>query len=82
MPVIKVLISLKTITILSGSENGLHGGSLQQNNKIEEVRSNGRPAAVREEQQNISIYDEINNVIQYSKEQDFNNSVEILKYLQ
>ena len=86
MPVIKALISLETITILSCWENGLHGGSLQQHNKIEEVRSYGRPTAVREEQQNsirdISIYDEINNVIQYSKEQDFNNSVEIHKYLE
>ena len=86
MPVIKALISSMTITILSCSENGLHGGSLQQHNKIEEVRSNGRPTAVREERQNsirdISIYDEINNVIQFSKEKDFNNSVEILKCLQ
>ena len=52
MPVIKALISLKTITILSCSENGLHGGSLQQHNKIEAVCSNGRPTTVREEQQN------------------------------
>ena len=42
--------------------------------------------AVGEEEQNsvrdINIYDEIYNIIQYCKEQDFNNPVEILKYLQ
>ena len=30
----------------------------------------------------INIYDEINNIIQYCKEQKFNSRVEILKYLQ
>lgn len=45
-------------------------------------RSNGSPAAAREEQQSsvwdTSIYEEINNVNQYFREQDFKNLVEIL----
>ena len=71
--------------IPTSSENGQHVDNLQLQSENEEIHSNESPP-VREEQQNsvreINIYDEINNIIQYCKEQDFNNPVEILKYLQ
>ena len=74
-----------SIEIRTSSENGEHGDNLQLQSENEEIHSNESPP-VREEQQNsvreINIYDEINNIIQYCKEQDFNNPVEILKYLQ
>ena len=74
-----------SIDIATSSENGQHGDNLQLQSENEEIHSNESPP-VREEQQNsvreINIYDEINNIIQYCKEQDFNNPVEILKYLQ
>ena len=74
-----------SIEIPTSSENGQHGDNLQLQSENEEIHSNESPP-VREEQQNsvreINIYDEINNIIQYCKEQDFNNPVEILKYLQ
>ena len=74
-----------SIEIPTSSENGQHGDNLQLQSENEEIHSNESPP-VREDQQNsvreINIYDEINNIIQYCKEQDFNNPVEILKYLQ
>ena len=74
-----------SIEIRTSSENGEHGDNLQLQSENEEIHSNESPP-VREDQQNsvreINIYDEINNIIQYCKEQDFNNPVEILKYLQ
>ena len=74
-----------SIEIRTSSENGEHGDNLQLQSENEEIHSNESPP-VREEQQNsvreANIYDEINNIIQYCKEQDFNNPVEILKYLQ
>ena len=74
-----------SIEIRTSSENGEHGDNLQLQSENEEIHSNESPP-VREEQQNsvreINIYDEINNIIQYCKEQDFHNPVEILKYLQ
>ena len=74
-----------SIEIPTSSENGQHGDNLQLQSENEEIHSNESPP-VREEQQNsvreANIYDEINNIIQYCKEQDFNNPVEILKYLQ
>ena len=74
-----------SIEIATSSENGQHGDNLQLQSENDETHSNESPA-VGEEQQNsvrdINIYDEINNIIQYCKEQDFNNPVEILKYLQ
>ena len=66
-------------------ENGQHGDNSQLQSENDETHSNESPAA-GEEQQNsvrdINIYDEVNNIVQYCKEQDFNNPVEILKYLQ
>ena len=74
-----------SIEIRTSSENGEHGDNLQLQSENEEIHSNESPP-VREEQQNsvreINIYDEINNIIQYCKEQDFNSPVEIIKYLQ
>ena len=74
-----------SIEIATSSENRQHGDNLQLQSENDETHSNESPA-VGEEQQNsvrdINIYDEINNIIQYCKEQDFNNPVEILKYLQ
>ena len=74
-----------SIEIPTSSENGQHGDNLQLQSENEKIHSNESPP-VGEEQQNsvreINIYDEINNIIQYCKEQDFNNPVEILKYLQ
>ena len=74
-----------SIEIRTSSENGEHGDNLQLQSENEEIHSNESPP-VREEQQNsvreANIYDEINNIIQYCKEQDFHNPVEILKYLQ
>ena len=71
-----------SIEIPTSSENGQHGDNLQLQSENEEIHSNESPP-VREEQQNsvreINIYDEINNIIQYCKEQDFNNPVQILK---
>ena len=73
-----------SIEIPTGSENEQDGDNLQLQGENEEIHSNESPA-VREEQQNsvrdINIYDEIN-IIQYCKEQDFNNPFKILKYLQ
>ena len=73
-----------SIEIPTSSENGQHGDNLQLQSENEEIHSNESPP-VGEEQQNYvrktSIYDEIN-IIQYCEEQDFNNPVEILKYLQ
>ena len=70
-----------SIEIPTSSENGQHGDNLQPQSENVEIHSNESPA-VGEEQQNsvrhINIYDEINNIIQYCKEQDFNNPVEIL----
>ena len=74
----------RSIKIPTSSENGQHGDNLQLQSENEEIHSNESPP-VGEEQQNYvretSIYDEIN-IIQYCEEQDFNNPVEILKYLQ
>ena len=74
-----------SIEIRTSSENGEHGDNLQLQSENEEIHSNESPP-VREEQQNsvreANIYDEINNIIQYCKEQDFHNPVEILKNLQ
>ena len=74
-----------SIEILSSSKNGQHGDNLQLQGEIVEIHSNESPP-VGEEQQNavrdINIYDEVNNIIQYRNKQDFNNRVEILKYLQ
>ena len=74
-----------SIEIPTSSENGQHGDNLQLQSENEEIHSNESPP-VREDQQNsvreINIYDEINNIIQYCKEQDFHNPVEILKNLQ
>ena len=71
-----------SIEIPTSSENGQHGDNLQLQSENEEIHSNESPP-VREDQQNsvreINIYDEINNIIQYCKEQDFNNPVQILK---
>ena len=73
-----------SIKIPTSSENGQHGNNLQLQSE-KEIYSNESPA-VGEERKNsvreINIYDEINNIIQYSKEQDFNNLIEILIYLQ
>ena len=73
-----------SIEIPTSSENGQHGDNLQLQSE-KEIHSNESPA-VEEERKNsvreINIYDEINNIIKYSKEQDFNNLIEILKYLQ
>ena len=74
-----------SIKIPASSENGQHGDNLQLQSENEEIHSNESPA-VGEEHQNsvrdINIYGETNNIIQYCKEQDLNNPVEILKYLQ
>ena len=74
-----------SIEIPTSSENGQHGDNLQLQSENEEIHSN-ESLPVGEKQQNsvikTNIYDEINNIIQYHKEQDFNNPVEILKYLQ
>ena len=74
-----------SIEIATSSENGQHGYNLQLQSENDETHSNESPA-VGEEQQNsvrdINVYDEINNIIQYCKEHDSNNPVEILKYLQ
>ena len=74
-----------SIEIPASSENGQHGDNLQLQSENEEIHSNDSPA-VGEEHQNsvrdINIYGETNNIIQYCKEQDLNNPVEILKYLQ
>ena len=74
-----------SIEIPANSENGQHGDNLPLQSENEEIHSNENPP-VGEEQQNsvreINIDDEINNIILYCKEQDFNNPVEILKYLQ
>ena len=74
-----------SIEIPASSENGQHGDNLQLQSENEEIHSNESPA-VGEEHQNsvrdINIYGETNNIIQYCKEQDLNNPVEILKYLQ
>ena len=74
-----------SIEIPTSSENGQHGDNLQLQSENDKIYSNESPP-VREEQQNsvreINFYDEISNIIQYCKEQDFNNSVEIPKYLQ
>ena len=74
-----------SIKIPTSSENGQHGDNLQLQSENEEIHSN-ESLPVGEKQQNsvikTNIYDEINNIIQYHKEQDFNNPVEILKYLQ
>ena len=65
------------IGIPTSSENGQHGDNLQPQSENEEIHSNESPA-VGEEQQNsvrdINIYDEIINIIQYCKEQDFDKS--------
>ena len=74
-----------SIEIPASSENGQHGDNLQLQSENEEIHSNESPA-VGEEHQNsvrdINIYGETNNIIQYCKEQDLNNPVEILEYLQ
>ena len=74
-----------SIEIPTSSENGQHGDNLQLQSENEEIHSNESPP-VREDQQNsvreINIYDEINNIIQYCKEQDFNSPIEILTHLQ
>ena len=74
-----------SIEIPTSSENGQHGDNLQLQSENDKIYSNESPP-VREEQQNsvreINFYDEISNIIQYCKEQDFNNPVEIPKYLQ
>ena len=74
-----------SIEIPASSENGQHGDNLQLQSENEEIHSNDS-TAVGEEHQNsvrdINIYGETNNIIQYCKEQDLNNPVEILKYLQ
>ena len=74
-----------SIEIPTNSENGQHGDNLLLQSENEEIHSN-ESLPVGEKQQNsvikTNIYDEINNIIQYHNEQDFNNPVEILKYLQ
>ena len=79
------MIDDSSIEIPTISENGQHGDNWQLQSENEEIHSNESPP-VREDQQNsvreINIYDEINNIIQYCKEQAFHNPVEILKYLQ
>ena len=74
-----------SIEIPTSSENGQHVDNLQLQSENEEIHSNESPP-VREEKQNsvreLNIYGEINNIIQYCKEQDFHNPVEILEYLQ
>ena len=74
-----------SIEIPTSSENGQHGDNLQPQSEIEEIDSN-ESVPVWKEQQNsvrdINVYDETNNIIQYCKEPDFNNHVEIPKYLQ
>ena len=66
-----------SIGIPNSSENGQHGDNLQPQSENEEIHSSESPA-VGEEQQNsvrdINIYDEIFNIIQYCKEQDFDKS--------
>ena len=80
-----IVIDHSSIEIPASSENGQHGDNLQLQSENEEIHSNDSPA-VGEEHQNsvrdINIYGETNNIIQYCKEQDLNNPVEILKYLQ
>ena len=74
-----------SIEIPTSSENGQHGDNLQLQSENEKIHSNESPP-VGEEQQNsvreINIYDEIHNIIQYCKEQDFNSPIEILTHLQ
>ena len=85
MTVSDIVNDHSSIEIPTSSENGQHGDNLQLKSENEEIHSNESPP-IGEEQQNsvreINIYDEINNIIQYCKEQDFNNPDEILKYLQ
>ena len=70
-----------SIEIPTSSENRQSDNNLQLQSESKKKSSH----SVREEQQNsvrdINIYNEIDNIIQYCKEQDFKNLVEILKYL-
>ena len=69
-----------SIEIPTNSENIHQGDNLQLQSENEEVYSSQSPPVGKEQQisvREINIYDEINN-IQYCKEQDFNNPVEIL----
>ena len=66
-------------------ENGQQGDNLQLQSENDEIHSNESPAIGEEQQTSVrdtNIHDEINNIIQYCKEQDLSNPVEILKYLQ
>ena len=69
------------IDIPTSSENRQHDDNLQLQSENKKKSS----LVVREEQQNsvrdINIYNEIDNIIQYCKEQHFKNLVAILKYL-